>query len=75
MQEQNTNGTEDLKVEKNDLLLIQEEIYRIVACYDKVKTPLTYDLQHIENPDDRMMVTTKQMNQSLENEKWKIVEL
>jgi hypothetical protein len=75
MQEQNTNGTENLKVEKNDLLLIQDEIYKVVACYDEVKTPLTYDLQHIKNPDDRMMVTTKQMNQSLENGKWKIVEL
>ena len=54
-----------MDVEKNDLLLIQDEVYKVVGDYSDVNTPLRYDLEHIENEDDEMLITEKQMTENL----------
>ena len=63
-----------LPVEKGDILLIQEEFYKIVGDYTDVETPLNWELEHIDNEHDSMMVNTKQMEENL-GDNWRKVKL
>ena len=63
------------EIAKNELLLIGNEVYRLVGDYRDVKTPLSFELVHVENSDDEMMVTEKQMESNLKSGKWKRVEM
>lgn len=63
-----------LPIERNDFLLIGDEIYQIIGDYSDAETPLNWELENINNPNDTMMVNTVQMENNLGNS-WKKINL